>query len=157
MREVFSFNSEKFEKVLHLHINPEIVTVLDLNFCYWLPKKEICDFAKHCRNLKELLVAYSNITIEDLTGILQETKQISKLSLSIHGQTHNSFWLAGNSEFIHSNKLDNSSKECNGSGFWKNLIHKSHLNKCILSLCNVHSLELYMKQDPIILGTIMRY
>ena len=70
--------------LLQLHTNPDVVTKLDFNFCYWIPRNEIVHFVKQCKNLKELAVAHSTIGSKDLEEILSENVKISKLSISIH-------------------------------------------------------------------------
>lgn len=153
VREIFTCQG-KIERIPHLHFDPEIVTVLDLNFCYWMSSKEIKSFATQCKNLKEFSVAHSNITIEDLTGVL-ECKKITKLSLSTENLTHCNFWLEDTSESIHPQKLENAAA-FDEATFWGSLVYKSKLVRCLSSFSRLLSLEIHTKQDPIILGTIIR-
>lgn len=137
--------------MLTLHFNPDIVTELDFNFCYFLSSKEISCFAKQCKHVKELSVAHSTISSRDLAEILHDNLKISKLCFNICDP--NSFWLTEETGINNgSHKLDVST-----SNSWKSLLLRSEFGKCLQSLTQLLSLDLHIGQEPLVLGTILKY
>ena len=146
MRENFEYITENIATILELHPNPDVVTKLDFNFCYWIPCRELREFAKQCTNLKELAVAHSGVSNQDLAEILAENEQICKLSFSI--ETPETFWLEHASQNLSTTfDLD----------LWVEQLQNSHFGKCIRTLAKLESLEIYIGQNPVILGTVVRY
>ena len=156
-RENFSYSEENILKVLQLHHNPDMVTNLDLNFCYWVSNEELSNFTKQCTNLTELAVAHSTVTSHNLSEILLENPNISKLSLSILSPEE--FWSQEKHAVKCLHQLQQSSKEHSGniSTSWKNLLSLSHFGICHTTLAQLKSLNLHMGQHPIILGTLLLY
>ena len=141
VRENFKYSRENIAKILELHPNPNAVTKLDFNFSYWIPRQELFDFVMQCTNLKELSVAHSSINIQDLAEILFQNERISKLSFSI--ESPETFWLENRSELL-------------SATFSLDLFSSSHFGKCKKTLGKIESLEIYMGQFPVILGTLLR-
>lgn len=151
-REAFSFNNESLTKLLRHHFNPDVLTELDFNFCYWISSKDISSFARRCKNLEELSVVHSNLTIRDLIHILQEDTKITKLRLSINSQKE--FWLTDHITMKKSVGMP--SDQSSYGTAWKNLFLVCEFEKCRLTMSKLTSLDLQMGQDPIVLGTILR-
>ena len=101
------------------------------------------DFLKECRNLKELSVLNSSLSILDLAEVLSVIENISKLKFSINSPEE--FW---NAAKFSSQTNQNS---------WEHLFSSSNLEGCKNSLATLQSLEIYMGQYPLILGTLLRY
>ena len=101
---------------------------------------------KQCKKLTELSVAHSPVSNQDLSEILVENEQIRKLSLSI--ETPETFWLENESKNLSAtSSLDSLAKQ----------LPNSHFVKCGKTLAKLESLEIYMGQYPVILGTVLRY
>ena len=142
VRSNFEYSRENIAKILALHPNPQVVTQLDFNFCYWVQSQELCDFVKQCTHLNELSVAHSTISNHDLAEILALNENISKLSFSI--ESPETFW------------LDKNGSELSSATFSLKSFSKSHFGKCGKTLGKIESLELYIGQYPVILGTVLR-
>ena len=154
MREAFACSQENIGEIL-LHYNPDVVTKLDFNFCYWLSRKEISEFARSCNFLKELSVAHTKIHIRDIAEVLCKNLKISKLSLSI--ESPKSFWCVQNSAVEYLQQFQDCSNETYGKMFWQNLLSLSQLESAKEPLAHLSYLDLHIGQDPLILGTILRY
>ena len=104
------------------------------------------NFAKRCKNLKELGIAHSPISNQDLAEILAGNEQLRKLSFSI--ETPETFWLENKSQNLSATStLDSLAKQ----------LTNSHFFKCGKTLAKLESLEIYIGQYPVILGTVLRY
>ena len=132
---------ENIATILELHLNPKVVTKLDFDFCYWVASRELFDFVKKCPNLKELSVAHSSLINQDLAEILAENFKISKLSFSL--DSPETVWSEISLAF-----------NCQNS--WERQFSLSRFSKCNKAFARMTSLNLYMGQHPIILGTILR-
>ncbi|KAK4004674.1 Uncharacterized protein APZ42_015845 [Daphnia magna] len=152
VREAFACSEENIEKILH-NYNPDVVTKLDFNYCYWLSGKEISDFARSCSNLKELSVAHTNIDISDVAEVLSENVKLSKLSLSIANPE--SYWCTEQSVIDCLQQLQEDSEEMSGKMIWQNLLSLSQLGTAKESLAQLSCLDLHIGQNPVILGTIL--
>ena len=146
MRKNFEYITQNIATILELHPSPNVVTKLDLNSCYWISSQELRNFAKRCTNLKELAVAHSGVSNQDLAEILTENEQIRKLSFSI--ETPETFWLENENENVLATF---------GLDLWVRQLPNSHFGKCVKTLAKLESLEIYMGQYPAILGTVLRY
>ena len=144
VRENFCCSKENILKILQLHPNPDVVTNLDFNFCYWIPRNEIVHFVKQCKNLTELAVAHSTIGSQELEEILCENVHVTKLSFSIHDSEG----------FAQNEKLVN--YYLNQTTVWEDPLSFLHLGKCRQILAKLETLELHMGQYPIILATLIR-
>ena len=155
VRENFSCSEENILKILQLHHNPDVVTNLDLNFCYWISNEELSNFTKQCTNLTELAVAHSTITSHNLAEILHENPNITKLSLSIRNPEE--FWSKEKHVVKCLHQLQQNYKEHSGntSTSWENLLSLSHFGICHKTLAQLKSLNLHMGQHPIILGMLL--
>ena len=145
VRNNFCCSKENILSLLQLHTNPDVVTKLDFNFCYWIPRNEIVHFVKQCKNLKELAVAHSTIGSKDLEEILSENVKISKLSISIHYPE----------TFEQNEKLVD--HYLHQSTVLEDPLSFIHLGKCRQTFAQLESLELHMGQYPIIFATLIRY
>ena len=145
VRKNFDYITENIATVLELHPNPNVVTKLDFNFCYWISCRELLEFVKQCKNLGELAVAHCAISNRDLAEILAENENIRKLSFSI--ENAELFWLE--------NKIEISSESFDLDP-WGVLISNSVFGKSGKTLAKLESLEIYMGQYPVILGTVLR-
>ena len=155
MREAFVCNQENIGEIL-LHYNPDVVTKLDFNFCYWLSRKEISEFARSCNYLKELSVAHTKILVKDIAEVLCQNIKISKLSLSI--QNPNSYWCVQHSVIEYLQRFqEGPTDERSNKMFWQNLLSLSQLESAKEPLAQLNYLDLHIGQDPLILGTILRY
>lgn len=132
-----------------------MVTKLDFNFCYWISGKQISDFARKCSNLKELSVAHTNIDISDVADVLCENVKLSKLSLSI--ENPESYWCAEQSVIDCVQQFQEDPEEMSGKMIWQNLLSLSQLGAAKESLAQLSCLDLHIGQNPVILGTILRY
>ena len=157
VRENFSCSDENILKILQLHHNTDVVTNLDLNFCYWISNTELCNFTKRCTNLTALAIAHSTVTSPDLAEILHEHPHISKLSLSIRGPEE--FWSKEKHVLKCLHQLQFSFEEYSGdtSFLWGDLLSLSHFGICHKTLAQLKNLNLHMGQHPIILGTLLLY
>ena len=156
VRENFSFSNENIATILELHPNPNVVTKIDFNFCYWVNSQKLCDFVKQCTNLKDLSVAHSTISNHDLAEILAGNENISKLSFSI--ESPDTFWSRKN--VVHNVWLHDSPHKRYNSSFridCENLISLSQFGKCRNTMAQLKSLEIYMQQYPSILVAVLRY
>ena len=90
MRENFVCSNENIATILELHPNPQIITKLDFEYCYWIPSQQLCDLIKQCKNLEELSVSHSTVRNQYLAEILALNERISKLSFSI--ESPDTFW-----------------------------------------------------------------
>ena len=106
----------------------------------------MCNFAKQCGNLRELAVAHSSISNHDLAEILVENENITRLSFSI--ESPETFWLANGFEHP---------SERSSYDSWADHFANSHLGKCKKTLAKLESLEIYLGQYPVVLGTTLRY
>lgn len=131
------------------------MTKLDFNFCYWLSGKEISEFAKSCSYLKELSVAHTKIPTSDIAEVLCENMKISKLSLSI--QSPKNYWCVENSVVEYLQQLQEDPNGMSGKMFWQNLLSLSQFENAKEPLAQLSYLDLHIGQDPLILGTILRY
>jgi hypothetical protein len=155
VREAFFCNQENIGEIL-LRYNPDVVTKLDFNFCYWLSRKEISEFARSCNYLTELSVAYTDILVKDIAEVLCQNIKISKLALSICNPS--SYWCVKYSvvEFLqrfHEGPIAEKSSDI----FWQNLLSLSQLESAKEPLAQLKYLDLHIGQDPLILGTLLRY
>ena len=136
------------------HSNPDIITRLDFNFCYWMSAVDVNHFLKRCNHLEELRVAHTNLNLKDLTDALHNNGSITRVSLSI--QNSKDFWVAQPvGECFQQLQLE-SKEQCGHTGSWQTLLSMSHFAKCQKFLTQLHSLELYVEQDPVILGILLR-
>ena len=143
-------------KILEFHCNPNIVTKLDFKFCYWIESKKLRNFAKKCTNLRDLSVAHSNLSNQDLAEILEKNENILKLSFSI--ETPDTFWFQ--TDIVSTLQINDINKRKTSAPFsieWEDLFSLSHFFKCGKRFALLQSLEICMRQSPIILGTILRY
>ena len=146
VRENFANSGENIATILKFHPNPNIIRKLDFNFCYWISSQDLCGLVKHCKNLRELSVAHSTISNRDLAEILAENVNISKLSFSI--ENPETFWLESELQLSSATfSLDP----------WANLYSYSQFGICENTFLKIQSLEIYMEQYPVILGTVLRY
>lgn len=155
VREVFTLCEERIDRLLVHHPSPDILTHLDLNFCYWIPTEILINFIKRCNNLKSLAVAHTNITCADLANILHHSS-ISKLSFSVNSKA---FWINEKQVVKYLNYFCQSSnyKIANASASWHSLLSFSHFGKCKHFLTKLTSLDLFIPQDAILLGSFLRY
>lgn len=144
-RKNFEYITENIATILELHPNPNVVTKLDFNFCYWISSENLCQFVKQCKNLEELAVAHTAISNRDLAEMLAENENICKLSFSI--ERPETFWLENEIEI---------SSESSHLNLWGVLISNSVFGKCVKALAKLESLEIYIGQYPVILGTVLR-
>ena len=151
VRENFACCNENIATILELHPNPNIITRLDFNFCYWIQSRQLCDFIKQCTNLKDLSVAHSTVSNHDLAGILALNEHISKLSFSI--ESPDTFWSENNfapKVWLHDSPQQSYSIEC------ENLISSSQFGKCRNTMAQLKSLEIYMQQHTCVLVALLR-
>ena len=132
-----------------------MVTKLDFNFCYWLSRKEISEFSKSCNYLKEFSVAHAKIHTSDIAEVLCGNLKISKLSLSI--ESPQSYWCVENSVVEYLQQFQEDPNGMSGKMFWQNLLSLSHFGSAKEPLAQLSYLDLHIGQDPLILGTILRY
>ena len=144
-RDNFCCSKENILSILQLHPNPEIVTELDFNFCYWVPSRELTDFVKQCRNLVKLSIAHSTIGNQELEEILIENVKISRLSFSIHNSKES---------FKQNKKLVD--HYLHQTTELEDPLSLLHLGKCRQTLAQLETLELYVGQYPLILATLLR-
>ena len=144
VRNNFCCSKENILSLLQLHTNPDVVTKLDFNFCYWIRSKAITHFVKQCMNLKELAVAHSTIGSKDLEEILCENTHVTKLSFSIHDSEG----------FAQNEKL--ADHYLHQTTELEDPLSFIHLGKCRQTLAQLETLELYVGQYPFILATLLR-
>ena len=145
-RDNFCCSKENILSILQLHPNPEIVTELDFNFCYWVPSRELTDFVKQCRNLVKLSIAHSTIGNQELEEILIENVKISRLSFSIHNSKES---FKQNKKLVIYHYLHQTTE-------LEDPLSLLHLGKCRQTLAQLETLELYVGQYPFILATLLR-
>ena len=143
VRDNFCCSKYNILSVLKVHPNPDVLTKLDFNCCYWLPREEIIHFVKQCSSLTELAIAHSNIGSSDLEEILCDNVNISKLSFSVHHPEsfeQNEKLVA---YYLHQDVLEDPLSVLN-------------FGKCRQTFARLETLELHMGQYPIILATLFR-
>ena len=155
VRENFTCSNENIATILELHLNRNIITKLDFNFCYWITGQKLCDFIKHCTNLEDLSVSHSTVSNHELAEILALNERISKLSFNI--ENPDTFWREKNfapkvwlSESFQKTSKSSYSIDC------ENLISSSHFGKCRNTMAKLKTLEIYVQQDPSIIVALLR-
>jgi hypothetical protein len=81
--------------------------------------------------------------------------KISKLSLSI--ESPKNYWCVENSVVEYLQQLQEDPTGMSGKMFWQNLLSLSQFESAKESLAQLSYLDLHIGQDPLILGTILRY
>ena len=155
MRENFVCSNENIATILELHPNPQIITKLDFEYCYWIPSQQLCDLIKQCKNLEELSVSHSTVRNQYLAEILALNERISKLSFSI--ESPDTFWCERN--FAPKVWLHDSFQKNSKSSFsidCENLISLTQFGKCRNTIAQLKNLEIYMQQYPSILVALLR-
>ncbi len=66
------------------HLNPALLRSCNLNGCYWISSSTLKSFLIKCRNLKELNIAETKLTISEIVAdILPKCSKVTKLSFTL--------------------------------------------------------------------------
>jgi len=67
------------------YIDPTTITVFNVNHCYWIPPGDLVLNTMLMRNLEELNVLDTQVTLKKLSLVFPRCQKITRLSLSLAG------------------------------------------------------------------------
>ena len=100
------------------YIDPTTITIFNVNHCYWMPPGDLVLNAMLMKNLEELNVLNTQVTLEKLGLVFTRCQKITRLGLSLAG-------LKSLDDFV--DRHDWTSVECAKECF-KRLTHLSIFN-----------------------------
>lgn len=67
------------------HINPSMITVFNADSCYWIPHVVLINNVILMKNLEELYVLDTQVSLSHLSRVFSYCRKITRLSLSLSG------------------------------------------------------------------------
>lgn len=93
VHQCYSMTGELFLSYVTNWVCPEVITLLDVSHCYWLPRDFLLDVVLSMKHLNSLHIQDTKLDLSNLSAIFESCTQISKIGISLTENDWDSFRL----------------------------------------------------------------